>query len=130
MAEHLPQSEHPHGGRRTIAELNDRLRQNLTRPGSDRVMMTAGVAALIGDVSLFRGFHKRAELLRAVRDFDDFNAGNDPYSEHDLGSFAFEGAACLWKIDYYDLALSAGSEDPSNPAKTTRVLTIMLTEER
>ena len=130
MTEQTHQSGRPEGGPREIARLNDWLRENLTAPGPNRVMMTIGISALIGDVALFRGFRKRAELLRIVRDFDSFDRGNDPYGEHDMGSFEFEGAACMWKIDYYNADLSAGSEDPSDPFQTVRVLTIMRADER
>ena len=130
MAEQTPQSERPEGGTREIARVNDWLRQNITSPGANRVVMTAGIADLIGDVALFRNFHKRAELLRTIRDFDTFDRANDPYGEHDLGSFEFEGTPCMWKIDYYNLDLSAGSEDPSDPFQTVRVLTIMRANER
>jgi hypothetical protein len=83
--------------------------------------MTAGVDALPSDV--------QAIVIRRVTTFADFNADNDPHGEHDFGSFTFTGRKFFWKIDYYDLTLTYGSEDPADPAKTTRVLTIMLAEE-
>lgn len=112
-----------------IATLNDALRQNLTQPGSNRVVMTLGVQDLIGDVSLFRNFHAQAELLRSIRDYDAFGPDVDPHGERDFGRFEFRSAALYWKIDYYDRALEYGSPDPSDPALTTRVLTILLTSE-
>ena len=129
MAEDTPETARPKHDHHEIARLNDWLRENVTSPGANRVMMTAGIADLIGDVALFRGFRKRAELLRVIRDFDTFDHDNDPYGHHDLGSLEFEGIACLWKIDYYNVDLSAGSDDPADPFKTVRVLTILRADE-
>lgn len=68
-------------------------------------------------------------MLRIIRDFDAFDEGNDPHGERDFGRFEFEGTACLWKIDYYDLELKYGSEDPADPRKTRRMLTVMTAAE-
>jgi hypothetical protein len=57
---------------------------------------------------------------------DAFTPDSDPYGEHNFGSFEHNGIRVFWKIDYYDRNLEYGSEDPSDPAQTTRVLTIML----
>jgi Protein of unknown function (DUF3768) len=54
---------------------------------------------------------------------------NDPHGEHDFGHFEIAGQKFFWKIDYYDAAMEFGSEDPADPTKTTRVLTIMLASE-
>src|SRR3546814_6282940 len=43
----------------TIARLNDALRQSIHNPGINQVVMTAGVADLIGDTILFRGDRTR-----------------------------------------------------------------------
>ena len=64
-----------------------------------------------------------------MRTFRDFTPQNDPYGEHDFGSFAVGEERLFWKIDYYDLSLEFGSNDPADPAQTKRVLTIMLAEE-
>ena len=58
--------------------------------------------------------------------FDAFTADNDPHGEHNFGAFDYAGERIFWKIDYYDEALEFGLEDPADPARTTRVLTIML----
>ncbi|MFD1510431.1 DUF3768 domain-containing protein [Lacimonas salitolerans] len=59
-----------------IRALNDRARQSFT---GCRVLITRGIAAL-GEAAV-------GEILAAVRSFDQFTADNDPYSEHDFGSF-------------------------------------------
>jgi hypothetical protein len=113
----------------TIAGHNDAFRLAIQNPGQNRVMMTAGVVDVIGDTSLFRGFQRRAELLRIIRDYDAFGPDVDPHGERDFGRFEFVGETLYWKIDYYDRDLAYGSPDPTNPEVTTRVLTILLTQE-
>jgi hypothetical protein len=64
--------------------------------------------------------------------FKDFTEDNDPYGEHDMGSFHIEGVTrkIFWKIDCYaDASCSGGAEDPSDPARSFRVLTIMFGSE-
>jgi hypothetical protein len=68
----------------------------------------------------------QSAIREKVETFDAFTPDNDPYGEHDFGSFEHNGIRVFWKIDYYDRNLEYGSEDPSDPAQTTRVLTIML----
>ncbi|MBZ0130799.1 MAG: DUF3768 domain-containing protein [Rhodobacteraceae bacterium] len=70
-----------------------------------------------------------AELVALVRDFDAFSDDNDPHKEHDFGNFNFEGLKVYWKFDYYDPDLIYGSNDPSDPAQTFRVLTVFLASE-
>jgi hypothetical protein len=71
----------------------------------------------------------KAEALVQVAKFSEFTADNDPHGEHDFGSFTLVGRKFFWKIEYYDSELQYGSEDPSDPGKTTRVLTLMLASE-
>ena len=73
--------------------------------------------------------HTKANVLTAVRQFSDFTEDNDPHKEHDFGAFEVDGERFFWKIDYYDLKLEGGSENPADPSLTTRVLTIMLASE-
>jgi len=111
-----------------IASLNDALRKSIgdgninQTDGNNRIILTSGVYAL----------PFRQAVLKQVRDFEidyDFNENNDPYQEHDMGSFHVNNIKFFWKIDYYDNSMKHGSEDPSNAEITTRVLTIMKAEE-
>jgi hypothetical protein len=103
-----------------IRNLNDAFRRTLN-PRLGRVVLTAGVNALLSEL--------RATAIRRVATFDAFNDDNDLYGEHDFGSFDLAGDKFFFKLDYYDPSLEAGSDDPADPAKTTRVLTLMLAEE-
>lgn len=101
-----------------IALLNDFFRTTFL---GGRVCMTQGVNGL--------PLYVKARALLNVQSFDEFTQDNDPHGEHDFGSFEAGGERFFWKIDYYDERCEFGSEDPADPEKTTRVLTIMLAEE-
>jgi hypothetical protein len=103
-----------------IRELNDQLRTTFfLRHG--RVLITSGIDALPVEL--------KTRVVEKVKAFEDFERGNDPHQEHDFGSFAIGDQTFFWKIDYYTPTLDGGSEDPTDPDMTTRVLTIMLAEE-
>lgn len=78
-------------------------------------------------------FELGAEKLHAIRkilaEYDTFTPDNDPYGEHDFGSFEHDGDKFYWKIDYYAKDMMHGSNDASAPSVTIRVLTIMLLQE-
>jgi Protein of unknown function (DUF3768) len=101
-----------------IAALNDRFRETFL---GGKVVMTAGVHALPDTV-------KAAALLK-VATYADFTPDNDPRGERDFGSFELFKEKFFWKIDYYDERCEMGSEDPADPERTTRVLTLMLAHE-
>ena len=101
-----------------IRTLNDELRQNLT---TSTALLTAGVAAL--------GTEAVARIVKTIAVYDDFCHANDPYEEHDFGSFEVDGQTIFFKIDYYNKALTYHSPDPADPTVTERVITVMLAEE-
>ncbi len=108
---------HPNFAR--IAELNDLARSAMGV--ACRAYTTPGIRALPPE--------EQSAIRELVETFADFTPGNDPHGEHDCAAFDFKDTRILWKIDYYDRACEYGSEDPSEPAQTVRVLTIMLAEE-
>ena len=95
-----------------IARANDEFRQ-----AGWGVTLTPGVQVL-EDVN---------GLMRAIRAFNTFSEGNDPYGEHDFGRIEWEGETVFWKIDYYNKALTGGVS-PMSP-HCQRVLTVMLANE-
>ena len=101
-----------------IRTLNDNFRKTFT---GGRVMLTCGIRTKTHD--------EIAEILEKVRSFDNFTTANDPYGEHDFGSFDYKGQKIFFKIDYYDLNYEYMSENPADPTITNRVLTIMLADE-
>jgi Protein of unknown function (DUF3768) len=101
-----------------IRTLNDELRKNFSH---GHAVMTIGIAALGSDAL--------ARIVKTVEVYDDFRHANDPYKEHDFGSFEIDSHTIFFKIDYFDCTLTLHSPDPSDPAVTKRVITIMLAEE-
>ncbi len=103
-----------------IRELNDAFRASGTSALGQWVM-TPGVSG--------QGTEFMLLAIANVMSFDTFTRDNDPHGEHDFGSFKMGDQSLFWKIDYYDPSLTFGSDDPSDIAKTRRVLTIMLASE-
>jgi len=101
-----------------IRALNDAFRTNFA---CGTVLLSASVDALPDMV--------KANALLEVAQFSEFDEDNDPHGEHDFGSFSLCGRRFFWKIDYYDRHSKYGSEDPADPDKTSRVLTLMLSED-
>ncbi len=112
------------------AELNDRFRRSRS---NDPVSLSLGKKVITSGVRAL-GLPAVVEIAERVVTFDGFGEDNDPYGERDFGAFEYEGKRIFWKIDYYDRASfgtgrDLGSEDPADPAKTLRVLTVMLADE-
>jgi hypothetical protein len=94
----------------TVAARNDALRARIPSiPPPDLLVITRGINAL-GDEVL--------DILQKVREFSTFTPDNDPWGEHDFGSFEHEGKKIFWKIDDYN-----GQEG------YRLVLTVMLADE-
>ena len=118
-----------------IARLNDLARQAMG------VACTA--VATVGFRSLPEADQSRVREL--IETFDAFTEDNDPHGERDFGTIYQLGDGqwtterprvrddererVFWKLDYYDRDLRFASEDAADPARTRRVLTIMLSDE-
>jgi hypothetical protein len=101
-----------------IATLNDALRTTFA-PEAGQVVTTPG----------YRSLPNRELFDAAIRNFAEFNKGNNPYGERDFGIVKLGEDTVMWKIDYYDTDCLYGSEDSADPKVTCRVLTLMLAEE-
>jgi hypothetical protein len=101
-----------------IQELNDLFRTSFS---NGKVVTTVGVASLDPE--------DYTAVLDKVRNFRDWRNIHDPYGEHDFGSIEHDGEQYFFKIDYYNKSMDQGSEDPTNPDVTTRVMTIMRADE-
>ena len=98
-----------------IRALNDELRKNFCQ---GHAVMTIGIATL--------GAEAVARIVKTIEVYDDFCHANDPYEEHDFGSFEAEGHTIFFKIDLYE---EPDVKDANADPIVNRVLTIMLAEE-
>lgn len=74
---------------------------------------------------------EQAAILSRLRTYTAFTPGNDPCGEHDFGDLLLtDGRTVLWQIDAYAPDLRHASEDPADPDRTVRVLTVMFGHER
>lgn len=106
-----------------IRALNDEFRRSIgTASPLGKVYMTAGVVALGEPFGL--------RTIAAIKAFDAFTRDIDPHLEHDKVRVTIDAVIVWAKIDYFSADdPDLGSEDPADPAKTERVMTIMLPEE-
>ncbi|UZE49815.1 DUF3768 domain-containing protein [Rhodopseudomonas sp. P2A-2r] len=105
-----------------VRALNDAFRERLPRPTKGcRLIVTDGLGSLT--------IEQFADLLQAVSTYSDFGPDNDPHGEHDFGAIEQDGVRYFWKTEYFDQWMQFASPDPSDPAVTTRVMTIMLASE-
>jgi len=114
----------PIGRAEQIAKLNDRARSGFDP--SARIMFTRGCLDAFCSGDTPSGLVAQAELIKTVR---RHRFEEDTYGERDFGAFTFRGERVFFKIDYYDLNLEYGSEDPADASITARVVTIMLATE-
>ncbi|SEA87407.1 DUF3768 domain-containing protein [Rubrimonas cliftonensis] len=108
----------------TLAEQNDAFRRALGQhpayPG--QLVVTQGVMALDAP-RVFR-------LMQAVARHAEFPEDDDPNGEHEFGAIEHDGAKWFFKIDYFENAdCEYGAEEPLDPARCHRVLTVMRADE-
>lgn len=105
---------------RRIAALNDRVREGDDPTG--RILITRACLATFCGGDIAAGLLAQAGLMAAVR-AAKFSAD---CPERDFAELCFRGERVFLKVDYYDETLTRGSEDPADPARTVRVLTVMM----
>ena len=115
-----------------IAAQNDAFRKSLSSTTHDGVVIRGLCVSTPGFNA--QSFVARAALLDAIRNFDAFTEGDDPYGQHDFVSASVRvpggEVKVFFKIDYFSGSdCNYGSENEADPQCTFRVGTVMLASE-
>jgi len=112
-----------------LARLNDTFRSQIP-------YTNAGPANIPGQTVMTRGIAQfsptvQSAIILKVKTFSDFTEDNDPYGTHEFGAFDVPKVGTVfWKIDIYESAdCEYGSEHPTDPKRSYRVLTILFADE-
>lgn len=111
----------------SIAGQNDAFRKSIAQfaTGPDvpkgKVVMTRGVAEQSADF--------QRELITKVISFDTFDTDSDPYGWHEMGVIEIDDQTVWFKIDLLDVNYAYGAEDPTDPDKARRVMTLLFPSE-
>ena len=106
-----------------VAAQNDAFRRDTGRP--DPVSGLKGEwHATAAVLARGRGFVRRACVAVAAQDYE--RSPDDWYDDHALGQAEVDAERVWWKIDCFDRGQEFASADPTDPAVTVRVLTVML----
>ena len=110
---------------RRISRLNDLFRASIVKPNSEQklgqVFCTANIMSLPKE--------EVNTIVERVSTYSDFDESNDPYGEHDFGSFSFRSDKVYWKIDYKNPNLEYQPEYTPDPKDPNRILTILFSYE-
>jgi hypothetical protein len=93
-----------------------------------RTTFSGGVVTITAGIDALPDYVKRL-ILQGAREFSEFDNENDVWEEGDFGAVEVNGYRAFFKLEYYDRSMECGSPDPADPSVTTRVLTIMLSDE-
>ncbi|TRD17300.1 DUF3768 domain-containing protein [Palleronia caenipelagi] len=112
---------------RKVASQNDAFRRHVCLGAA----WPEGIPALEGQMVMTPGVRALGRLaVEACRPMvgraAEFDPDNDPDGYHDFGAVEVFGTKVWWKLDAHDRNYAFGSDDPSDPDQTARVLTLLL----
>lgn len=79
-----------------VGLVNDAIRASLPFAlGKNKIIFAGSCAQSLEE-------NEKLEVLDIVKKYNNFDVSNDPYLEHDFGSFEYKGESYFFKFDYYD----------------------------